>query len=197
MFSRSRPSELAVRTHLERQGAKAFSYSDVGATRPGAATALPPRAAIDHNRIQLGSGAESFERAKAAIRHWEMFNLGWVELLWPSAPITAGTTVGVLVGALGLWSLNCCRIVYLLDDGGELERYGFAYGTLPDHAESGEERFTVEWNHRDDSVWYDLFAFSRPNQLLAWLGHPYARRLQKQFAAASLVAMGRAASVSI
>ncbi len=192
MFSLSRPSELAVRTHLERQGAKAFSYPEVGATRPGAATALPPDGAIDHNRIQLGSGAEAFERAKAAIRHWEMFNVGWVELLWPSAPIEAGTTVGVLVRALGLWYLNCCRIVYLLDDRGELERYGFAYGTLPDHAESGEERFTVEWNRRDDSVWYDLFAFSRPNHPLTRLGHPYARRVQRRFAAGSLAAMRRA-----
>jgi len=25
-----------------------------------------------------------------------------------------------------------------------IQRYGFAYGTLPDHAETGEERFLVE-----------------------------------------------------
>ncbi len=28
----------------------------------------------------------------------------------------------------------------------------FRYGTLPDHAESGEERFAVDWNREDDSV---------------------------------------------
>jgi uncharacterized protein (UPF0548 family) len=27
---------------------------------------------------------------------------------------------------------------------GPVRRFGFAYGTLPDHVESGEERFTVE-----------------------------------------------------
>jgi uncharacterized protein (UPF0548 family) len=27
-----------------------------------------------------------------------------------------------------------------------MRRFGFAYGTLAQHAESGEERFTVEWN---------------------------------------------------
>jgi uncharacterized protein (UPF0548 family) len=43
------------------------------------------------------------------------------------------------------WSLNPCRVVYVLEEtGGEVERYGFAFGTLPGHSEEGEERFTVE-----------------------------------------------------
>src|SRR5262249_20824062 len=66
--------------------------------------------------------------------------------------------------------------------GGQVQRYGFAYGTLPEHAESGEERFTVEWHEADDAVWYDILAFSRPHQLLVRLGYPLARRLQKRFA---------------
>ena len=35
-------------------------------------------------------------------------------------------------------------------------KFGFAYGTLPDHAATGEERFLIEWNQDDDSVWYDI-----------------------------------------
>ena len=70
-----------------------------------------------------------------------------------------------------------------------MQRYGFAYGTLPEHAESGEERFTVEWHEADDAVWYDIVAFSRPQQLLARLGYPFARRLQKRFARDSAAAM--------
>jgi uncharacterized protein (UPF0548 family) len=62
-----------------------------------------------------------------------------------------------------------------------LSRFGFAYGTLPDHPERGEERFIVEWNHADDSVWYDLLAFSRPCHWLARLGYPYARYEQARF----------------
>jgi uncharacterized protein (UPF0548 family) len=42
---------------------------------------------------------------------------------------------------------------------------------------------------RDDSVFYDLYAFSRPNQLLAKLGYPLARHLQHRFARDSLQAM--------
>ena len=74
---------------------------------------------------------------------------------------------------LRFFSLNACRIVYTIDSGGDedgvIKRYGFAYGTLAEHAERGEERFSVEWHAEDDSVWYDLFAFSWPNHRLARL----------------------------
>ena len=68
-------------------------------------------------------------------------------------------------------------------------RYGFAYGTLGEHAEQGEERFTVEWNRDDDTVWYGILAFSRPRKLLAIMGYPLSRSLQRGFAAASKAAM--------
>jgi uncharacterized protein (UPF0548 family) len=79
--------------------------------------------------------------------------------------------------------------VYVVDEEGPMERFGFAYGTLAEHAESGEERFTVEWNRYDDSVWYDILAFSRPRQMLARLGHPVSRLLQRKFAKDSKLAM--------
>jgi uncharacterized protein (UPF0548 family) len=60
-----------------------------------------------------------------------------------------------------------------------------------EHAERGEERFTVEYHSDDQSVWYDLFAFSRPGPL-ARLGYPVARSLQKRFARDSNLAMRRA-----
>ena len=41
-------------------------------------------------------------------------------------------------------------------------------------------------------MWYDILAFSRPRQLLARLGYPFARRLQKHFARDSAAAMRRA-----
>lgn len=152
----------------------------------------PPAYVIDHNRIKLGDGAAIFEQAKAAICRWQMFRLGWVQLCWPDTPIEVGATVGILVHWFGLWSLNLCRIVYVIEENGPVERFGFAYGTLPEHAERGEERFSVEWHRQDDSVWYDILAFSRPNQGLVWLGYPLARRLQKRFAADSKQVMKQA-----
>jgi len=86
--------------------------------------------------------------------------------------------------------------VYVVDNetGGRTEtdaiaRFGFAYGTLPDHIERGEERFLIEWNHSDDSVWYDILAFSQPRHPMVKLGAPVARVMQKRFARDSLRAM--------
>ena len=83
-----------------------------------------------------------------------------------------------------------------MDEEGPIVRFGFAYGTLPDHAEKGEERFSVEWHHEDNSVWYDILAFSRPNHPLARLGLPLTRRLQRRFARDSKRAMVAAAGGS-
>jgi uncharacterized protein (UPF0548 family) len=102
--------------------------------------------------------------------------------------------VVVFARLFGCWLLNACRIVYVVNEEGPVTRYGFAYGTLPGHAESGEERFTVEWHEADDAVWYDILAFSRPHQVLARLGYPLTRRLQKRFARDSAAAMQRAVS---
>jgi uncharacterized protein (UPF0548 family) len=195
MYSLTQPTPETIRRFLAEQQLKPFSYTEVGASY----STPPANYTIDHNRICLGQGQEVFERAKAAMRRWEMFNLGWVQLCWadapdvarttPYAPLEVGTTVGVLARALGLWSLNACRIVYLLEEQGEVKRFGFAYGTLLDHVEQGEERFSLEWNRQDNQVWYDILAFSRPNQLLSRLGQPYVRRLQKRFARDSMRVM--------
>ena len=90
---------------------------------------------------------------------------------------------------IGLWWLNACRIVYVVDEPGPIRRFGFAYGTLPDHAESGEERFLVEWDRTSEDVWYDILALSRPHQFMARLGYLYTRRVQKRFRTESAVAM--------
>ena len=113
---------------------------------------MPDGYACDHNRVKLGEGHGTFARAVDAVRRWEMFNVGWVTLCWPTTPIEPGRIVAILVPLAGLWSLSACRIVYTIDDRGEVNRFGFAYGTLDDHMETGEERFSVEFRREDDSV---------------------------------------------
>jgi uncharacterized protein (UPF0548 family) len=123
-----------------------------------------------------------------------MFSMPRVNLYWPSAPIQPGTELAVSVYHFGFYSLNASRVVYVVDEDGPIQRFGFAHGTLAEHAESGEERFTVEWHRNEDSVWYDILAFSRPRQMLARLGHPLLRSLQKKFAEGSKLAMLQAVS---
>jgi uncharacterized protein (UPF0548 family) len=186
MWQLSRPSNDEVRRHLERQRDLPFSYDAVGATRTGRA---PDGFDRDHNRELLGAGSPVFAAACNAIRGWKMFAppLAWIE---PRAtPIAAGEVVAMLAHALGLWWLNATRIVYVID---EPRRFGFAYGTLPGHVERGEERFSVEWLE-DDTVWYDLKAFSRPRYWGARLARPLARGLQRRFVRLSKAAMREAA----
>jgi hypothetical protein len=122
-----------------------------------------------------------------------MYETGWTKLCWPDVPITEGTVVGVLGRHFGLWLLNSCRIVYVIEEEEPLlQRYGFAFGPLPAHVERGEERFTVEWHRAEDSVFYEVFAFARPAHPLGRVGLPFVRLVQRQFAAASLRAMAAA-----
>ena len=101
----------------------------------------------------------------------------------------SGQTVALVARAAGLWVTNACRVVYVVEEDEPLRRLAFAYGTLADHAERGEERFQVEWRHDDDTVWYDILAFSRPQQWLSRLAKVYVRRKQKQFGRESALAM--------
>jgi uncharacterized protein (UPF0548 family) len=188
MFLVLKPSKDEVERFVDDLSTKHFSYPDVGASVYGA----PKKYKVDHHRIRLGTGAEVWKRAVDGIRGWEMFNLGWTELCWPDAPIRWGTNVAVLIRHFGFYSLNGSRIVYVIDDEGEnMHRYGFAYGTLTEHAEAGEERFTVEWHRKSDAVYYEILAFSKPAHLLSRMGYPVVRALQRRFAEDSMASMGR------
>ncbi|MDX2044602.1 MAG: DUF1990 domain-containing protein [Acidobacteriota bacterium] len=186
MFALTKPPAKRIQQFLNEQRHHPFSYSETGATN----AQLPAGYNIDHNRIQLGYGEQVFHQAVAAVRNWKMHDLGWVELCWAKAPIEVGSTVGVLCKHFGFWSCHPARIVYVIDEADDhSRRFGFGYGTLPAHDEQGEERFLIEWRREDDSVWYDILAFSRPASLMARLGYPLVRMLQKRFGRQSKQAM--------
>jgi len=186
MFLISKPNKERIEQVIESQSRLEFTYSAVGATKDGQ---HPKGFIVDHNRIHLGSGLATYEAAKLALRNWQHYKFDWVELHRPDEAPAQNQNVGVLARALGLWVLNACRIVYVVEEEQPIRRFAFAYGTLPEHPESGEERFQVEWHASDDSVWYDILAFSRPHQILARLGYPFVRLKQKQFARESMKAM--------
>lgn len=185
MFLSSRPDESRIQKILASQQTRDFAYPEVGATRDE----LPDGYAVCRGRIDLGQGATAFDRAASALRQWKMFDVPGVRLFRPDAPIQPETAVAVLVKHFGFWSINCCRIVYVIDEDVPIRRFGFAYGTLPEHAERGEERFTVEWNIESNVVSYDVLSFSRPGNTAVRFAYPVARWLQKRFLRNSLAVM--------
>lgn len=184
-----KPSANDISEFLQRQAGRPFSYSEQEATREAR---RPAGYDFDHNRIRVGSGEADFLAACAALRRWQMFQLGWTEICNAEAPIHPGANIAMLARCFGVWWLNACRIVYVMNEPGAVTRYGFAYGTLAEHVERGEERFLIEWHREDDSVWYDLSAFSQPRFWMVKLGYLLARRLQRKFARQSLAAMQHA-----
>ena len=187
MLLLSKPSKTQIRSFLARAAESNFTYSEIGAT----SALLPPLFTVDRNRVRLGSGSHTWRGAVEAVKKWEMFNLGWVRILLARYSARRQSERSYSGSPHGLLLVECCRIVYVVDEDGPVKRFGFAYGTLEDHAESGEERFLVEWNRASDEVSYDLLAFSRPHQFLSRVGRPFARILQKRFATQSKAAMLR------
>jgi uncharacterized protein (UPF0548 family) len=189
MFFLKEPTPSTVAEFIASQRDLQFTYSAVGATKGTA----PDGFVVDHNRALLGTGVATYERAISALKQWRQFDLGWVSVVPNSIPLKVGATVAVKAHAFGSWSLNATRIVYLITDtdSSSVRRFGFAYGTLPDHVECGEERFTVEYDEKSTDVWYDILAFSKPQHPLVRMTYPLARLLQKRFSKDSMAHMRR------
>jgi uncharacterized protein (UPF0548 family) len=188
MFTFRKPTRATIDALRDQCRDASFNYPGVGSTRLEGFTP-PPGYHLDQVQIELGRGQATYERARIAIQQWKMFPRSMVELFWPTVPVTQGSVVAVLFRGYGFWSLNSARIVYTVDETGQIDRYGFAYGTLPGHLESGEERFCVSWDHETDCVHYQINVFSRPNHWFVWLGYPVARREQARFRKLSAMAM--------
>lgn len=131
----------------------------------------------DEHAVRLGQGEEVYHDACEALDMWVMFPK-WAEV---ARRESRGQEVGQIVAMVtrigGLWWVNPCRILRRCDSE---HAHGFVYGTLPEHAECGEEQFVIE-QRPDGSVWYVIRAFSHPQHWMAWLGFPLARWWQCRF----------------
>lgn len=187
MFLTRRPSQSKIEQFLERSQGLPLSYEPIGIAQKS-----PRGYKVDEANSIIGRGEDSFARAKQALMNWKQFELGWVELHPRGAPIEVGTVVGVLVRHLGFWSLNGCRVVYVMDE--DEMKYGLAYGTLANHAELGEEIFEVSFDPASQDVTYRIRAVSKAHAAAARIGYPYTRFLQERFRRDSIAAMRRAVS---
>jgi uncharacterized protein (UPF0548 family) len=187
MFLARRPTLNTINRFLEDSRDLPLSYGPIGLV--GSTT---DRHRLDELTVTIGRGAADFERARAALIAWKQFEVGWIDVFPPRAPVAVGTVVAVLIRHLGFWSLNGCRVVYIVSSDEDDRRFGFAYGALTNHAEAGEELFEVFLDRQTDDVFYRIRATSRPQAVLARLGHPFVRMLQARFRRHSAEEMERA-----
>lgn len=148
-----------------------LTYSEVGATT---GEELPAGYHHLERARTIGAGREDFLRAAELLASWEMHRRAGIVVSreTPKAAVSVEARLSLGTGPLKIGAP--CRVVYVIDD--EREK-GFAYGTLPGHPESGEERFSMVWG-TEDVVEMHIRAFSRPATWWARLGGPVARRVQ-------------------
>lgn len=187
MFLIRRPSQREITEFLDQSRDLPLSYDPVGIARQ-----TPEGFNADLASAVIGHGRETFERAKDALAQWRHYEMGWVELLPQGALIEPGTNVAVVVRHLGFWSLNGCRVVYGVGDRQTGSSFGFAYGTLTNHAELGEEIFEVRLAPESEEVIYRIQAVSKPRAAMARIGYPVARYFQERFRRDSISALRRA-----
>ena len=189
MFLISRPSPAGIAKFLTGAEAMSLSYAPIGIARARAV----PGFRMDETTAVVGRGDADFAKANDALTAWRHMRLQWLEVFPPAAAIDAGTTVAILVRHFGVWSLNASRVVYSVEEStGASSSFGFAYGTLHDHAERGEEIFQVTLQRLTGDVVYSIRAASQPHALLAKLGAPAVRALQARFRRESCEALRHA-----
>ena len=184
MFLARRPTRNVIDRFLRESQDLPLSYGPVGIV-----SAWTAGQHLDELAVAVGHGQADFERARAALLAWKQFDIGWVETFPRHAPLAVGTVVAILIRHLGFWSLNGCRVLYSVGSPGDVARFGFAYGTLTNHAQSGEELFEVFVDPRTENVVYRIRATSWPQATLARFGQPIVRALQERFRDHSVAAM--------
>jgi uncharacterized protein (UPF0548 family) len=183
MFFIRRPSREAIDRFVRDSQELPLSYGPIGIVN-----GETPCRDLDEAIVTIGRGRTDFDRARAALTAWKQVDIGWVETFPRYAPVEVGTVVAVLIQHLAFWSLNGCRVLYNVGGDG---RFGFAYGTLTNHAESGEELFDVFIDSESDEVRYRIRATSKPQAALARIGQPIVGALQARFRRDSAAVMKR------
>ena len=158
-----------------------FAYAQIGGTKGD----FPKGYNHDYNEVCIGSGSDLYHSAIEELKNWRHYPPDWTRVESREPGIKPDKTVAVNFKLFGIWFSNYCRIVYL--EKSDLE-WGFAYGTLTEHVEKGEEYFYVRTD-KQRMVYYGIKAFSKPQKWFVWLGYPIARYYQKKFVLNSLSLM--------
>jgi uncharacterized protein (UPF0548 family) len=148
-----------------------LTYSEVGATRDGD---LPDGYRHLKARARVGRGERVYAAAVHALGSFDMQRAAGLRVRTDAAMAAVGAQVefGFGLGPARLWAP--VRVVWVVN---EPLRYGYGYGTLHGHPESGEEAFVVSLAP-DETVTFEVKAFSRSGTWYSRLGRPVAEAMQ-------------------
>jgi len=128
----------------------------------------------------------AFDRGVVALKEWQVHR-GAGLTVETDGDLAVGTNVA-MTAPLPIGFVDAvCRVVVTID---EVDRFGFAYGTLPVHPERGEESFIIRRRH--GGITFTVRALSQPVHPLARLVPPVADALQGRAVRRYLAAMAAA-----
>ncbi|XP_027346835.1 UPF0548 protein At2g17695 isoform X1 [Abrus precatorius] len=188
-LSWGRPSAQDQKAIIHKSGT--FNYDDKykGATAKSLASLKEDQALskdgflLNNARVLVGSGIDTFEKAKTALKTWRHFGLNWA-FVDPKTPVQQGTKFCACVKEFFPWLMMPLQVVYVNETKIAKNRaatFGFGSGTLDGHLLAGEERFSIEIDE-NNQVWYEILSFSKPAHILSFVGYPYVMLRQKYFA---------------
>lgn len=167
-------------------GREKFSYEVGILDRPN-----PPGMVSDTLEVEIGSGSRDWERAKEGIRRWAHFDLGWASAVAGGRPPEPGLDVVIHATLLGVHFTPVCRVIGTHDEEASTgARFGFTYGSLESHVETGEELFEVT-RKSDGRISYRIDVVARPGRWYTRIAGPLVDRYRARFRFDSAEAMRR------
>ncbi|KAK3410541.1 UPF0548 protein At2g17695 [Eucalyptus grandis] len=142
---------------------------------------------LNHARVLVGSGRDTYEKGKNALQSWRHFGLNWT-FVDSKTRVQNGVKFCVCVKEFLPWLVMPLEVVFVNESqkskkGGALGGASFRFGggTLKGHLLAGEESFSIELDE-NNQVWYEILSFSKPAHFLSFIGYPYVQLRQKYFA---------------
>ena len=130
------------------------------------------------DEVVLGRGPDLFVAARAALCSWAMHRGAGFHVVAEDERAGVGSSVLLTYRLAAVYVTVACRVVERID---EPNRAGFAYATLPLHAECGRQSFVAEIDETG-VVTFVVASLSRPRGTLTRLGRPVASIEQRRAA---------------
>jgi len=148
---------------------------------------LPPGYRRYILRARIGTGADWYQRARAALSTWTMFDQPWISLDG-DPPYERGHEFTVISRVWPLWISSPVRVLDIAET--DLSS-SVLIGALDGHPLSGLERFSVTLDLETRAVTFEIDAVSKPVGLAA-VTRPAVRLLQRRFRNGAADAMAAA-----